>query len=80
VQLKNIDIRIFKEKWRQLCRNGLSTGEDFRTVYSSFTTFLDSRLRFRGGDPSAIRNSLEIIAKSINPGAVAVVESEKPLS
>ena len=72
--LHNVDMRAFMERWRKLCGADAPASEDFRMVYKYFTTIEGSQLRFRGGNPHDVREKLQAIASTIDPGAFAEVK------
>jgi Amt family ammonium transporter len=54
--------------WSELCQVGTAPpSPEFRAVYPYLTTVQNNRFRFRGGDPSVIRDNLErLLRNSMN--------------
>ena len=62
--------------WSEMCQAGSKPPPEFRAVYPYVTTIRDGRFRFRGGDPTVMRDNLERLFRDrLNGAAVrAVVE------
>jgi ammonium transporter len=57
--------------WSDLCQPGKEPPTaDFKTVYPFLTTVQGNRFRFRGGDPAAMRDSLQRLFQGHANGAV----------
>jgi Amt family ammonium transporter len=77
VVLDGLDTATMTGHWRNLCQDrGDGTSEEFKAVYSNFSTVRGNRFRFRGGDPQRMRSNLETLFRSVAPGAKARVEED----
>ena len=48
--------------WSELCQPGSIPPEpEFKAIYPNVTTVQGNRFRFRGGDPKAMRDNLQIL-------------------
>ncbi len=73
VVLEGIDLDELSRRWRDLCRvNGAATDE-FKNVYSHFTTLRGNQFRFRSGEREDVRRHVESLFKSVAPSAKARV-------
>jgi Amt family ammonium transporter len=64
VRVEGIDLELMRKIWSDHCQIGdRPPTADFKAVYPYMTTLTDNRFRFRGGDPEAVRASLERLLK-----------------
>lgn len=76
--LQSIDRTEFLNQWRKYCGNKNMRSQEFRSLYRNFTTIDGFRLRFRGGNPVEMRDSLVRLAREINPSAQVQIETLRP--
>jgi ammonium transporter, Amt family len=57
------------QAWSEMCQAGSKPPPEFRAVYPFVTTIRDGRFRFRGGDPTAMRENLERLFRNRLGGA-----------
>ena len=64
IRVEGIDLELMRKIWSDHCQIGdRPPTADFKAVYPYMTTVTDNRFRFRGGDPEAVRLSLERLFK-----------------
>jgi len=64
VRVEGIDPELMRRIWSDHCQIGdRPPTDDFKAVYPYMTTVTDNRFRFRGGEPEAVRLSLERLFK-----------------
>ena len=64
VRVEGIDPDLMRKIWSDHCQIGnRQPTADFKAVYPYMTTLTDNRFRFRGGDPEAVRASMERLFK-----------------
>jgi Amt family ammonium transporter len=74
ITLEGVDMEALSECWRNLCQvNGAPPTEEFKNVYTNFTTIRGNQFHFRSGDREKIRRDMESLFKGVSSRLKAAV-------
>jgi hypothetical protein len=72
IALEGVDMEALSDYWRNLCQaNGAPPTDEFRSVYTNFTTIRGNEFHFRSGDRDKIRGNMESLFKGLSAGVKA---------
>ncbi len=70
------DEKSLQETWSKLCQAGAEPSADMKKVYANVTTISGNKFRFRGGDATQMKDSLEKVLKPGLSSAISKITVE----
>ena len=72
IALEGVDMEALSDYWRNLCHvDGAPPTDEFKSVYTNFTTIRGNEFHFRSGDREKIRGNMESLFKGLSSGVKA---------